>query len=195
MDRTRSGTPLTRIPRREIHEIPFGGRPDLAALVPALGLVPGVNPFVLLDGEGWDLRALAFDPEYTLTVGDASPFEKLRDVLAPEERAGDLHPSEGGPALFGYLYYDAARYLERLPTLAKDHLELPIGQFILPRCVVGLGPAEEAYGPPSWQERTQTLSSGPSVRRRRSPMQYQPIRSALYAPAWDMRGICGRWRG
>ena len=67
-----------RVPPREIHRLPVGGHLDLAALVPALGLVPGVDPFVLLDGEGWDLRVLAFEPEHTLTIRDASPFEKLR---------------------------------------------------------------------------------------------------------------------
>jgi len=84
---------------------------------------------------------LAFDPEYTLTVEAASPFEELRRVLALEGSDGHLHLSEGGPTLFGYLSYDAARYLERLPTLAKDDLELPVARYILPRYVVGIGPA------------------------------------------------------
>ncbi len=42
--------------------------PDLAALVPALGLVPGVDSFVLLDGDGWGTRVLALGPELSLTV-------------------------------------------------------------------------------------------------------------------------------
>jgi para-aminobenzoate synthetase component 1 len=85
---------------------------------------------------------LAFGPEYTLAVEDASPFEELRRALTLEEGyAENLPPSEGGPALFGYLSYDAVRYLERLPTLAKDDLKLPVAQFILPHYVVGAGPA------------------------------------------------------
>ena len=129
-----------RVPPREIHRLPVGGHLDLAALVPALGLVPGVDPFVLLDGEGWDLRVLAFEPEHTLTIRDASPFEKLRGVLSLQEPPRRLHPSEGGPVLFGYVSYDAARYLEHLPALAENDLELPGAQFMLPRYVIGIGP-------------------------------------------------------
>lgn len=128
----------TRVPHREVHRIPVGARLDLAALVPALGLVPGVDPFVLLDGEGWGNRMLAFDPERTLVVEDASPFEELRRAGVSGERV-EGHPF-AGPALFGYLSYDAARYLERLPTLAEDDLRLPVAQFILPRYVIGTGP-------------------------------------------------------
>jgi len=58
--------------------------PDLAALVPALGLVPGVDSFVLLDGDGWGTRVLAFGPELSLTVENASPFDALRQVLVRE---------------------------------------------------------------------------------------------------------------
>ncbi len=133
-------TVRTCAPRRELHRFPGRVRPDLAALIPALGLVPGVDPFVLLDGEGWDSRVLAFDPEYTLTVEDASPFKELRRVLAPEGSAEERSPAEGGSALFGYLSYDAARYLERLPTLAGDDLQLPVARFIMPRYAVGAGP-------------------------------------------------------
>src|SRR5215203_2617498 len=86
-----------RVPPREIHRLPVGGHPDLAALVPALGLVPGVDPFVLLDGEGWDARMLAFGPEYTLTIEDASPFEELRRALALEGYAEDLPPRRAAP--------------------------------------------------------------------------------------------------
>ena len=85
-----------RVPPREIHRLPVGGHLDLAALVAALGLVPGVDPFVLLDGEGWDLRVLAFEPEHTLTIRDASPFEKLRGVLSLQE------PSKAPPSVGGW---------------------------------------------------------------------------------------------
>jgi para-aminobenzoate synthetase component I len=126
--------------RREPHRFPGGVRPDLAALIPALGLVPGADSFVLLEGEGWDSQVLAFDPEYTLTVEDASPFKELRRVLAPEGSTEACPPPEGGSALFGYLSYDAARYLERLPTLAGNDLRLPIARFIMPRYAIGEGP-------------------------------------------------------
>lgn len=138
MHRPKSETVRTRGAPREVRRIPVGARPDLAALVPALGLVPGVDPFVLLDGEGWGTRMLAFDPELTLSVEEASPFEDLRRVLAPGEQV-EGHPF-AGPALFGYLSYDAARHLERLPALAEEDLRLPVARFILPRYVVGAGP-------------------------------------------------------
>jgi para-aminobenzoate synthetase component 1 len=132
----------TRGPHREVHWIPVGTRPDLAALVPALGLVPGVDSFVLLDGEGWGTRMLAFDPERVLSVEGGSPFKKLRSLLTPETYSGgrvEGRPA-AGPMLFGYLSYDAARSLERLPDLAKDDLRLPVARFILPRYVIGAGP-------------------------------------------------------
>lgn len=101
-----------------------------------------MDPFVLLDGEGWGTRMLAFAPERVLQVEGASPFEELRRLLTPgEDLAG---PVEGypaaGPALFGYFSYDAARFLECLPALAEDDLRLPAAQFILPRYVIGVGP-------------------------------------------------------
>ncbi len=138
MHRSESETVHACVPHREVHRIPAGARLDLAELVPALGLVPGVDPFVLLDGDGWGTRMLAFDPERTLAIEDASPFEELRRVLAHGGYV-EGHPF-AGPALFGYLSYDAARYLERLPTLAEDDLRLPVARFILPRYVVGAGP-------------------------------------------------------
>ncbi len=52
MHHPESKTVRTRSPHREVRQIPIGTRPDLAALVPALGLVPGVDSFVLLDGDG-----------------------------------------------------------------------------------------------------------------------------------------------
>jgi para-aminobenzoate synthetase component I len=123
---------------REVRRIPVRTRPDLAELVPALGLVPGVDPFVLLDGDGWGTRMLAFDPERVLSIEGTSPFEEIRRLFIPGGRV-EGHPA-AGPALFGYLSYDAARSLERLPTLAEDDLKLPVARFILPRYVIGVGP-------------------------------------------------------
>lgn len=108
----------------------------MSSLIPALGLVPGEDPFVLLEGEGWGGSVLAFEPEVHLVMKDASPFEQLKEFLSPENMFP--HPLSGGPALFGYISYDAARYLERLPDLSADDLGLPLGQFLLPRYVVGL---------------------------------------------------------
>lgn len=120
---------------REVHRLPVA--PDLAALVPALGLVPERDPFVLLDGSGWGSSVLAFEPERHLVVEkDDSPFDALRGALASVP--GGERPLEDGYGLFGYLSYDAARHLERLPALAEDDLGLPSAQFILPRYAVGV---------------------------------------------------------
>jgi anthranilate/para-aminobenzoate synthase component I len=124
---------------REVRRLDVGGL-DVAALIPALGLRPGVDSFVLLDGAGWGGSMLAFEPERELRVDDgSSPFEALRDELGPESKAP--HPLAGGPALFGYLSYDASRHLERLPGLTRDDLALPQARFLLPRYTVGLDAA------------------------------------------------------
>jgi anthranilate/para-aminobenzoate synthase component I len=142
MHHPESETVRMRSPRREVRRIPVGTRPDPAALVPALGLVPGVDSFVLLDGDGWGTRILAFDPERVLSVEGASPFEEIRRLLTAGEHPGGRIEGHAaaGPALFGYLSYDAARSLECLPTVAEDDLRLPVASFILPRYVVGVGP-------------------------------------------------------
>lgn len=119
---------------REVHRLQVV--PDLAALIPALGLVPGKDPFVLLDGEGWGASLLAFEPERHLVVEkEDSPFDGLRGML--ETVPGSTRPL-AGYGLFGYLSYDAVRHLERLPSLSEDDLGLPIAQFILPRYAVGV---------------------------------------------------------
>ena len=101
-----------------------------------------MDSFVLLDGDGWGIRMLAFDPERVLSVEGTSAFEEIRSLLTPGEYPGGCiegHPA-AGPTLFGYLSYDAVRSLERLPNLAEDDLRLPVAQFILPRYVIGAGP-------------------------------------------------------
>ncbi len=142
MQHPESKTVRPRSPHREVRRIPVVTRPDLAALVPALGLVPGVDSFVLLDGDGWGTRILAFDPERVLSVEGESPFEEIRSLLTlGEYPEGCLegHPA-ARPTLFGYLSYDAARSLESLPNLAENDLRMPVAQFIVPRYVIGAGP-------------------------------------------------------
>lgn len=123
---------------REVRRLDTGSL-DLAALIPALGLRPGVDSFVLLEGAGWGGSVLAFEPERELCVdGGSSPFEALRGELGFEPDS--LRPLAGGPALFGYLSYDAVRHLESLPALAADDLALPQARFLSPRYTVGAGP-------------------------------------------------------
>ncbi len=92
---------------------------------------------MLLEGAGWGGSVLAFDPEHELRAdGETSPFEALRSELEPGPDT--LHPLAGGPALFGYVSYDAARHLERLPQSATDDLALPQARFLVPRYTVGV---------------------------------------------------------
>ncbi|WP_235401598.1 anthranilate synthase component I family protein [Rubrobacter aplysinae] len=123
---------------REVRRLDVEGL-DAAALIPALGLRPGVDPFVLLEGAGWGGFVLAFEPEREIKVADetpfSSPFEALRRELAGP--ADTPHPLSGGPALFGYVSYDAARHLEKLPALSTADLALPQARFLTPRYTIG----------------------------------------------------------
>jgi|ERR671917_43092 anthranilate/para-aminobenzoate synthase component I len=199
MHHRESKTVRARRPQREVRRIPVGTRPDLAALVPALGLVPGVDSFVLLDGEGWGTGMLGFDPERVLSVDGDSPFEKLRSLLTLEEYPGGFVEGHqaAGPALFGYLSYDAARSLERIPNLAEDDLRLPVARFILPRYVIGAGP-EGTWASVPVGHSTQTSYLRPSISRRCSQTRLLTRPRARFgprAPPLGARGTCGQWSG
>ncbi len=161
---------------REVYRAETGSPPDLAALVPALGLRPGTDPFVMLDGEGWGASVLAFEPERHLVVGDdRSPFEALRELQRPG--LPPAHPLEGGEALFGYLSYDAVRHLELLPETARDDLGLPQAQFILPRYTVGTGPRGSWVSVPAGE-------SPEALLRTLREVSVRPPASGAVAPVW-----------
>ncbi len=165
---------------REIHRFPTSRPLDLAALVPALGLVPGTDPFVLLEGEGWGASVLAFEPERNLIPeNDVSPFGMLRDSLA--WISGDTHPLEGGAGLFGYLSYDAVRHLERLSALAEDDLKLPTAQFMLPRYTVGAENGEAWVSVPAGEDPQPILCTleGASPLLAKSPDPVLVVRSSM----------------
>ena len=157
-----------------------------------------MDAFVLLDGEGWGTRMLAFDPERVLSVEGDSPFEKLRSLLTLEEYPGGFvegHPAVG-PALFGYLSYDAARSLERIPNLAEDDLRLPVARFILPRYVVGAGLKGTWASVPVGHSTDFVLE--PSISRRcfQTRLLTRPrARFGPRAPPLGARGTCGQWSG
>ncbi len=136
---------------REVHRVRGAAAPDLAALIPHLGLTPAEDSFVLLDGAGWGGSVLAFEPERRLVVEkEASPFEALREAL--DATTAGAHPMSGGSGLFGYLSYDAARHVEKLPVLARDDLRLPIAQFIRPRYTVGARAGETWVSAPAGED-------------------------------------------
>ena len=129
-----------------------------AALIRRLGLA-GAGPFVLLDSAGGApglcrFSFLAWDPRLVLmvrygqarissggggvTIKTGDPFRLLRqlsDVLEPANPPNIAGLPVAGGA-FGLVGYDAGRYIERLPSLAADDLELPELGFIFPRRLI-----------------------------------------------------------
>ena len=116
------------------------------------------EPFVLLDSAGeispinrWSF--LAVHPEsifeyknnqlirhskFDIRNSREDPFSLLRDFFNDEKSTGwqslNFSPYVGGP--IGFISYDAARYIERLPSLALDDLKLPDFYFIKPKVVL-----------------------------------------------------------
>ena len=129
-----------------------------AALIRLLEL-PDRGQHVLLDSAGGApglcrFSFLAWEPRLSVTVRGSrarlsgqngavslaagDPFRllgQLAGALAPEQ-APELPglPLAGGA--FGMVGYDAGRYIERLPDLAVDDLELPELAFIFPRRLI-----------------------------------------------------------
>jgi len=117
-----------------------GGNPHLCrysflAWDPRLELTlhSGSAAITLSEGPG----SMEMDTDY-IEVTD--PFALLRQLLhdlAPEASAGadaTGFPVSGGA--FGMLGYDAGRYIEKLPSLANDDLDLPEFHFIFPRKLI-----------------------------------------------------------
>jgi len=104
------------------------------------------KPFVLLDSAGeisginqWSF--LAIHPEdivFSYKNGNIDPFNLLRDFFkndkSEEWQNLNFSPYIGGPV--GFISYDAARYIEKLPSLAIDDLQLPDFYFIKPQVVL-----------------------------------------------------------
>jgi hypothetical protein len=199
MHHPESKTVRARRPQREVRRILVGTRPDLAALVPALGLVPGVDSFVLLDGEGWGTRMLAFDPERVLSVEGDSPFEKLRSLLTLEEypggfveghqAAGDRRSSATSPTMQPAAW--SASPTSRRTTCG---CQLPDSS-----CPGTLSvPARKEPGPPSRSGTAQTSYLRPSISRRCSQTRLLTRPRARFgprAPPLGARGTCGQWSG
>jgi len=103
------------------------------------------KPFILLDSAGevsglnqWSFLAIHPEEVFSYKNGNSDPFNLLRDFFN-NERSEEWHnlnfsPYVGGPV--GYISYDAARYIEKLPSLASDDLKLPDFYFIKPSVVL-----------------------------------------------------------
>ena len=66
-------------------------------------------------------------PDKTSSIDTDDPFARLREVLT--ENFTTYHGFRFVGGLVGYFSYDAVRYLEELPTQAKDDLKLPDLEF------------------------------------------------------------------
>ena len=98
------------------------------------GLLAGEGPCFLLESvEGGDRVArwsfLGASPSAEISGRDTDPFAALRALPRDEVTGGgdDLPPFTGGAV--GYLGYDAARRLERLPATKPDPIGLPDAWF------------------------------------------------------------------
>lgn len=71
-----------------------------------------------------------------VALGGREPLALLRERMArePRLRGATLPPLAGGAV--GFLSYDYARFLERIPSRLPDPLGLPVGHFVLVRDLV-----------------------------------------------------------
>ncbi len=96
----------------------------------------GLNPDLIWrvrDGVA-SISRKSFDPAAFKPMKE-TPLDALRAVLAQSKLAipPELPPMAAG--LFGYLSYDMIRYVERLPDLAADPLDLPEAVLVRPTIV------------------------------------------------------------
>lgn len=110
-------------PRRVFQKLALG--PD-SFLLESAGDNPVIAEYSLAGG----------DPFHVVETHGQDPFPVLRAAvnrLSPRPLPIDL-PFWGGAV--GFLSYDAARYIEKLPAAAEDDLGLPEAKFIFPRICV-----------------------------------------------------------
>jgi anthranilate synthase component 1 len=96
----------------------------------------GVNParVLTLRGDQVTIRNHMHVEQFSLDGHD--PLDTLRGFLAPYQAL----PVEGLPRFFGgavgYLSYDIVRHIERLPSTARNELDLPDAMFLLTDTVI-----------------------------------------------------------
>lgn len=84
--------------------------------------------FILDSANNIGQSFIGWDPLFIISACDGeNPFEKLENEFHKNKN----HPEFKG--IFGYISYDAAWHLEKLPNCAKNDLELPTIYFIAPR--------------------------------------------------------------
>ncbi len=88
----------------------------------------GLNPSGIIRAAGHQLSIIYRGKE---TVLNGPPLELLQQWFSQRVAPGEGEPLPCQGGLVGYISYDAARYIERLPSLAVDDLQLPSMQFFV----------------------------------------------------------------
>lgn len=86
--------------------------------------IMGIQPTAILSGKGNKLQITTFDNNETITLnGDLLELIKEYMTAYKLESVPNLPDFQGG--LIGYISYDIARQIEKLPETAIDDLQLP----------------------------------------------------------------------
>jgi anthranilate synthase component 1 len=85
----------------------------------------GFSPIKVIEVKNHKYSENSPDKSYSVTIDD--PFARLREILTGNFTTYHGFRFVGG--LVGYFSYDAVRYLEELPSQAKDDLKLPDLEF------------------------------------------------------------------
>ncbi|MCF6093380.1 anthranilate synthase component I [Microaerobacter geothermalis] len=88
----------------------------------------GVKPFLRLTGKGYDLQIYNDKDEVTIETGN--PVQYLKELLSTMKSPvfSELPPFFGGAV--GYFGYDTITYVEKIPKIEHDPLELPDISFL-----------------------------------------------------------------
>ncbi|MFP3868807.1 MAG: aminodeoxychorismate synthase component I [Desulfobacteraceae bacterium] len=126
----------------------------------------GWDPFLVLRARGKQLNIWIGDRHQTLV---AHPFRVLEEILGALELPDPLPVFPFTAGGLGFLAYDLKNHLERLPTCARDDLQLPEMVLAFPRQLI----VHDRYQNLGWRIRVhyEAPKSGISPRPRRSPVE------------------------
>ncbi|MFX3624184.1 MAG: aminodeoxychorismate synthase component I [Ectobacillus sp.] len=84
--------------------------------------IAGLEPIAVLRGKGEELRITEREKE---TVLKGNPLDLMKRYMQKRKTVQNEHypPFQGGA--IGYFSYDCIRYIERMPIVAKDDLNIP----------------------------------------------------------------------
>lgn len=90
--------------------------------------IVGLDPVAVLKGKGEELRITEGETE---TVLHGNPLELMQHYMGKyKTEQNEAYPPFQGGAM-GYFSYDCIRYIEKLPSIAQDDLEIPDVYFLL----------------------------------------------------------------